>query len=199
MRLGVAICGASGSIYGVRTLAAACRSTDVSGIQLVVSRNGLRVIQEELSLGPEDLLGAVAQMAEVDTGKITIYPNDDIGAPMASGSSAPDATVIVPCSMATLGAIASGHSQTLIARAADVMLKERRKLVLVPRETPFNLIHLENMRRLCLAGAVILPASPGFYHRPATIDALVDQVVGKIFDALRIPHELPVRWTGAAG
>jgi 4-hydroxy-3-polyprenylbenzoate decarboxylase len=122
------------------------------------------------------------------------YDQDDFFAPVASGSSAPQGVVIAPCSMGTAGRIAAGLSNTLIERVADVALKERRPLILVPRETPFNTLHLENLLRLSRAGAQILPAMPAFYHRPQTVEALVDFVVGKILDSLGIEHALFQRW-----
>ena len=124
------------------------------------------------------------------------YQVNDLSAPIASGSFLVDGMAVVPCSMRTLAAIANGYTDNLIARAADVSLKERRTLVLVPRETPLNQIHLKNMLTLARAGAVILPASPGFYHSPKTINDLVDHVVGKVMDALHIEHKLFKRWAG---
>lgn len=191
----VAITGASGSIYGVRLveelLKADCRVT------LLVTRSGLDVLNYETGL---DLSGSVAERREQLRARFDAperldhYDEDDLFAPVASGSAAPDAMVVCPCSMGTAGRIAAGLANNLVERVADVALKERRELLLVPRETPFNRIHLENLLRLDQAGARILPAMPAFYHRPQSIDELVDFLVGKILDNLRIPHRLFPRW-----
>jgi len=191
----VAITGASGSIYGVRLveelLKAECRVT------LLLTRAGAEVLRYETGLdwrGSAD--GRLAAMrAYFGCGNFLLhYAEDDLFAPVASGSAAPDAVVICPCSMGTAGRIAAGLANNLVERVADVALKERRDLLLAPRETPFNRIHLENLLRLSQAGAHILPAMPAFYHRPRTIDELVDFIVGKILDNLRIPHRLFPRW-----
>jgi 4-hydroxy-3-polyprenylbenzoate decarboxylase len=117
-----------------------------------------------------------------------------MNAPFASGSNPPDAMVVIPCTMGTLGRIAHGYSEDVLLRAADVVLKEKKKLILVPRETPLSLVHVRNFELLLLAGATILPANPSFYHRPATIEAVVDTVVGRVLDHLGIPHSLVPRW-----
>jgi 4-hydroxy-3-polyprenylbenzoate decarboxylase len=130
----------------------------------------------------------------VDPEKLAVFGREEWFAPVASGSNPPDAMVVCPCSMGTLAAIAQGLAENLIERAADVVLKEGRKLVLVPRETPFSAIHLENMLRLARAGAVILPPSPGFYHHPQTVADLVDFVVARVLDQLAVPHTLMQRW-----
>ena len=127
-------------------------------------------------------------------GELAVYGRDEWFAPVASGSNAPDAMVVCPCSMGTLAAIAQGLASRLIERAADVVIKEGRKLILVPRETPFSVLHLENMLRLARAGVVILPPSPGFYHHPQRVDELVDFVVARILDQLAVAHELMPRW-----
>jgi 4-hydroxy-3-polyprenylbenzoate decarboxylase len=126
--------------------------------------------------------------------RLEVFGRDDWYAPAASGSNAADAMVICPCSMGTLAAVSAGLADNLIERAADVSMKEGRPLVIVPRETPFSVLHLENMLRLAKAGAVILPANPGFYHRPDSVDGLVDFVVARILDHLRVPHTLMPRW-----
>jgi 4-hydroxy-3-polyprenylbenzoate decarboxylase len=128
--------------------------------------------------------------------KIEIFPNKDVGASIASGSYSVDAMIVIPCSMNTLGAIANGVSEDLVARAADVMLKEGRKLVLCIRDTPFNRVHLENMLRALQAGAVIMPAVPAFYHHPKTIDDLVTQYVCRVLAQIGLPQEKMYRWTG---
>lgn len=191
----VAITGASGSTYGVRLieelLKADCRVT------LLVTRSGVDVLRYETGL---DWNGTVEQQREGirahfgATALLDSFAEDDLFAPVASGSAAPDAVVICPCSMGTVGRIAAGLANNLVERVADVALKERRQLLLVPRETPFNRIHLENLLRLDQAGAQILPAMPAFYHRPRSIDELVDFLIGKILDNLRIPHRLFPRW-----
>jgi len=184
MHLIVAITGCSGVIYGVRLLEA-CRKLGIE-TDLIVSQAAEKLLELELGKTIED----VRKLATRD------YSQDDIAAPLASGSVKTDGMVIAPCSMKTLGAIASGIADNLIMRAADVTLKEGRPLVLVPRETPLNLIHLENMARLKLAGATILPAMPGFYHKPKEILELIDFIVGRILDVLGVEHKLYRRWQG---
>ena len=164
-------------------------------VSLIVSSHGWLLLEQESSIGSLDAL------REATGGKawekvVTVFDDDDRGAAPASGSALSRGMVICPCSMGTLSAVAVGASRSLIERAADVALKERRKLVLVPRETPLSAIHLGNMLRLTRAGAVILPASPGFYNRPAGIPDLVDFVVARILDQLEIPHSLGKRWGG---
>jgi flavin prenyltransferase len=191
----VAITGASGSVYGLRLveelLKADCR------VILLITRSGMDVLRYETGLEWE---GSVSERKELmrdyfsGSSRLDYYDQENMFAPVASGSSVPDAMVVVPCSMGAAGRISAGISDNLIERVADVVLKERRPLILVPRETPFNQIHLQNLLRLARVGAQILPASPGFYHRPKTIDDLVDHVVGKILDNLRIPHSLFQRW-----
>jgi 4-hydroxy-3-polyprenylbenzoate decarboxylase len=184
MHLIVAITGCSGVIYGVRLLEA-CKKLGVE-TDLIVSQAAEKLLELELGKTIKDI-------RKLSTRN---YPQDDIEAPLASGSVKTDGMVIAPCSMKTLGAIASGIADNLITRAADVTLKEGRPLVLVPRETPLNLIHLENMVRLKLAGATILPAMPGFYHEPKEISELIDFIVGKILDVLGVEHKLYRRWQG---
>lgn len=186
------VTGASGAIYAKRTIEHLGAAGGVEEIALVVSDSGYRVIDEELGIPRRDLAAAAAAWA--GGGKLRLLPNGDIGASLASGSTAPDAMAVVPCSMGSLAAIASGLATTLMRRGADVMLKERRPLVLVPREAPYNLIHLENMERVMRAGAHLVPASPGFYHHPATIEELVDQIVAKVLDLLGVPHSIAARW-----
>ncbi|OHB26620.1 MAG: aromatic acid decarboxylase [Desulfuromonadaceae bacterium GWC2_58_13] len=191
----VAITGASGSVYGVRLVAELLRAE--RRVSLLLTRSGLDVLRHETGLA---WAGSVserqAQMRDYfgTDSRFIHYGEDDLFAPVASGSSAPDAVVICPCSMGTAGRIAAGLGSNLVERVADVALKERRELLLVPRETPFNQIHLENLLRLSRAGAHILPAMPAFYHRPQSVEDLVDFVVGKILDSLRIEHQLFPRW-----
>ena len=190
----LAITGASGSIYGTRlleTLLAAERR-----VHLTISPAGAQVLAHELDrrisldhFDPTDLLGD-----DASTGELVYHHHGDFTAGIASGSFLTAGMAICPCSMGTLAAIAGGNSGNLIHRAADVHLKERRRLVLVPRETPLGSIGIENMRSVATAGAVILPASPGFYHHPKTIEDLVDFVVGRICDQLGVEVELTRRW-----
>jgi 4-hydroxy-3-polyprenylbenzoate decarboxylase len=194
-RIFVALTGASGSIYGLRLVEQLC----LSGVEVIFSAScsGTLVCREETGL---DLSGDLAKATErlyghleIETGLEMVHP-DDLFCPVASGSAAPDAMVVAPCSMGTLARIACGISGNLIERCADVMLKERRPLLLVPRETPLSEIHLENMLRLSRCGAQIIPAMPAFYHKPDTVIEMVDFVVGKVLDQLGIEHELFKRW-----
>ena len=200
MELTVAITGASGTIYAERTLFWLARSETVKTINLIASGTAGIVAQVETGSNalreptPEKInewLGLPA-----DSKLIRFWRLDNLAAKPASGSNKQAGMIVVPCSMGTLGAIASGAGTNLIHRAADVCLKEGRKLVLVPRETPFNAIHLENMLKLAHAGARILPASPGFYHKPASIEELVDHLVFRILDQFDIEHSRKSQWTG---
>lgn len=191
----VTMTGASGAIYGLRLveelLIAECRVT------LLMSRAGRQVLKQETGL---DWQGSVEQRSEAMRGHFNCsenlchYDEDDLSAPPASGSSAPAAMVVIPCSMGTAARLAAGISGNLIERAADVVLKEARPLLVVPRETPLSVIHLENLLRLARAGAHIVPAMPAFYHQPHTVAELVDFVVGKVLDGLGIEHKLFRRW-----
>jgi len=191
----VAITGASGSVYGLRLTQELLRS--VERVTLLLSSTGLEVLRHETGL---DWSGDTEQRLEAmhahfgEGEGLDHFDVTDFFAPLASGSSAPDAVVVAPCSMGTAGRIAAGLSGNLIERVADVALKERRRLILVPRETPFSTIHLENLLRLSRAGAQILPAMPAFYHHPRSIDEIVDFLVGKVLDALGIGHTLFERW-----
>ena len=199
MEFTVAITGASGSIYAYRTLVHMAASGVVERINLIVSESAETVARVELGV---DLRASDAASINEWLGLpresklIRMQRLDNLAATPASGSHRQEGMVVVPCSMGTLGAIAGGLSTNLIHRAADVTLKEGRRLVLVPRESPLNVIHLENMLRLARAGAHIIPASPGFYHRPQTIEALVDHLVFRILDHLGIPHSGQTRWKG---
>jgi len=184
----LALTGASGALYGVRLLRALNEAR--VPVRLVVSATGWRLLQEELFIASR----ADLEARTGDWRNVVLYRDDDRGATPASGSSPSRGMVICPCSMGTLASIAQGTTRSLIERAADVVLKERRTLVLVPRETPYSAIHLENMLRLTRAGALVLPASPGFYHQPRTIDDLVDFVVGRVLSHLGIEHSLGPRW-----
>ena len=187
----IAITGASGSVYGVRLLEEAAALA--GEVHLVVSRRGAQVMAHELGSAFDVEHPDVLAVAGRALPNVRAFHPDDLTAPCASGSGAPRAMVIIPCSMGTAARIAAGLADDLIARAADVALKERRKLILVVRETPLSLVHLRNLTALTEAGAVVLPASPGFYHRPQTVDDLVDFVVGRVMDHLELPYPQP-RW-----
>jgi flavin prenyltransferase len=195
--INVGITGASGVVYAQRLLYYLDESPEVEAVNLVVTSAGLTVIKEELDL---KLSGLRENDGEMLLGrpckKVRSFPAKDIGASLASGSYPVDAMVIVPCSANSLGMIAAGISRDLVHRAADVTLKEGRKLILVPRETPLNRIHLENMLRLQQAGAMIVPAMPAFYHRPQTILDLVDHFVFRLLDHLGISHSQATVWQG---
>ena len=199
MELTVAITGASGTIYAYRTLQMLAESGVVKTINLVMSAVVPTVAQVEMGV---NLREADTQKVnewlglENDSKLIRFWQLENFAAKPSSGSNKQAGMIIVPCSMGTLGAIASGAGTNLIHRAADVALKEGRKLVIVPRETPFNAIHLENMLKLARAGTRILPASPGFYHRPQTINELVDHLCFRILDQFDIPHSKKTQWTG---
>lgn len=199
MELTVAITGASGTIYAHRTLQLLAASGVVDTVNLIMSGTAATVAQVEMGVNLKDPSTAKINEwlgIESDSKMIRFWRLDNLAAKPSSGSNKQSGMIIVPCSMGTLGAIASGAGQNLIHRAADVCLKEGRKLVLVPRETPYNAIHLENMLRLSHAGARIMPASPGFYHRPQTIAELVDHLCFRILDQFDIPHARKTQWTG---
>lgn len=189
----LAITGASGAPYAVRLLEELVRAR--IPVRLVVSETGWRLLREEAAI--EDEAGLIARTG--GRGDVVVFDDADRGATPASGSAPSRGTVVCPCSMGTLASIAQGTTRSLIERAADVTLKEHRPLVLVPRETPYSIIHLENMLRLARAGAVVLPASPGFYHRPQTIDDLIDFVVGRALAHIGIESALGPRWRSGEG
>jgi 4-hydroxy-3-polyprenylbenzoate decarboxylase len=184
-RLIVAITGATGALYGVRLLQV---MRDMPGIEthLVVSEAGVLNLHQELDMNRKDV-EALAHVA---------HNVRDIGATIASGSFQSEGMIVAPCSMKTLASVAHGMSENLITRAADVVLKERRRLVLMVRETPFNLAHLRNMTMVTEMGGIIFPPLPGFYHRPQSITDMVDHTVGRVLDLYAIPHELTPRWGG---
>ena len=192
----VALTGASGMAYGLRLIE--CLLAADQRVWLLYSQAAHIVAKQELDLvlppRAQDAEHLFAERYKAKPGQLKVFGREDWFAPVASGSNPGDAMVICPCSMGTLAAVAAGLADNLIGRAADVMLKERRKLVLVPRETPLSAIHLENMLRLTRAGAVILPANPGFYHRPANVQDVVDFVVARVLDQLGVAHELMARW-----
>jgi 4-hydroxy-3-polyprenylbenzoate decarboxylase len=184
-RITVAISGASGAVYGVRLLQRLRGQAEVQ-THLVVSEAGWLNVQQELDL----------PRAEVEALADVVYPVRDIGSTIASGSFPCDGMVIAPCSMRTLAAVALGLSDNLITRAADVMLKERRRLILMVRETPLNLAHLRNMTRVTEMGGIIFPPVPGFYQRPQTIEEMVGHTVNRVLDLLGLPQADAVRWNG---
>lgn len=186
-----AITGASGAPYAVRLLRALVEAKRT--VQLIVSQHGWRLLDTETGIADMPALQAKTA-GDSWKGLVTVFDDRDRGAAPASGSALTAGMVICPCSMGTLAAISAGTSRSLIERAADVTLKERRPLVLVPRETPLSAIHLENMLRLTHAGAVIMPATPGFYHRPSTIDDLVNFMVGRVLDHLGVENTVTRRW-----
>jgi 4-hydroxy-3-polyprenylbenzoate decarboxylase len=193
----LALTGASGMPYGLRLLD--CLLAAGCSVQLLYSQAAQVVARQEMAVDlpsrPSEAKAALlARLPAADPARLAVYGREEWFAPVASGSNPPDAMIICPCSMGTLAAIAQGLADNLIERAADVVLKEGRKLVLVPRETPFSAIHLENMLRLARAGAVIVPPSPGFYHHPQSVADLVDFVVARILDQLAVPHTLMQRW-----
>lgn len=199
MELTLAVTGASGTVYAYRTLRHLAASDAVETINLIMSGTSATVAQVEMNVNlrepTAEKINEWLGLAK-DSKLIRLWRLDNLAAKPSSGSNKQAGMIIVPCSMGTLGAIASGAGANLIHRAADVCLKEGRKLVLVPRETPYNQIHLENMLRLSRAGARIMPASPGFYHRPKTIEELVDHLCFRILDQFDIPHGRKTQWTG---
>ncbi len=184
MKLLVGISGSSGVAYGIQLLEVL--KTLKIETHLIISKWAEECIKIETDRKPP-YVKALAKY---------VYSNDDLAAKPSSGSYKLDGMVVIPCSMKTLASIAHGYEDTLISRSASVMLKESRKLVLVPRETPLIAIHLSNMLRLARMGTIILPAMPGFYHKPKSIDELLNHIVGKILDQLGIEHEVFKRWTG---
>jgi len=194
--LALALTGASGVQYGIRLLE--CLVAAGVPVHLMLSRPAQVVLGLETELSvpgrPAEIARFFSERFGAAPEQIRCYGPDQWTAPVASGSSVPRAMVVCPCSTATLSAVATGASRSLIERSADVVLKEQRKLVLVVRETPFSEVHLENMLRLARMGAVIMPANPAFYHRPRTVDDLVDFMVARVLDHLETPHELGPRW-----
>jgi flavin prenyltransferase len=192
----VAITGASGAVYGVRLI----RELLSAGYRLsiLISSSGFTVLQEEMGLdwcGDEEAVNAhLRGYFKSGHDNLTFYADNNFHSPLASGSAAPEAMIVAPCSMGSLARIAAGLSGTLLERAADVMIKEGKPLLLLPRETPFSAIHLENMLKLARLGVRIIPAMPGFYGHPQTIDDIVNFVVGKLLDQLGVEHSLYKRW-----
>ncbi len=191
----VAITGASGAPYALKLLEALVQAK--RSIWLIVSEHGWRLLSTEAGVADLDTLRARVGGSAWEQ-LVTVFEDGDRGASPASGSARSSGMVVCPCSMGTLSAIAAGSSRSLVERAADVALKERRKLVLVPRETPLSAIHLQNMLRVTRAGAVVLPAAPGFYNRPSSVDDLVAFVVARVLDQLGVEHDLARRWSSGA-
>ena len=192
----VGVTGASGAILAQTALRFLEEDTRVTRVHLVVTETGQRLFATELGIASGNLKQLPSRILGRPATKIEALANQDVGASIASGSYAVDAMIVIPCSMGTLASIASGTSEDLVARAADVMLKEGRKLVLCVRDTPFSPIHLENMLRAQQAGAVIMPAIPSYYHQPKTIDDLVGQHVCRVLAQIGLPQERMYRWTG---
>ncbi|WP_040951189.1 UbiX family flavin prenyltransferase [Gorillibacterium massiliense] len=188
----VGITGASGVVYGVRL----CRFLLAQGltVHLVVTEAGWRVLHDELNWQVTGRKEALAEHFPAETGQLIYHPIQDIGASIASGSFRTEGMVIIPCSMGTLSGLAHGSSGNLLERAADVMLKEGRKLLVVPRETPLHAVHLENMLTLTRLGARIIPAMPAFYQLPQTLDEMIDYMVGRVLDSMGLEHNLYARW-----
>jgi flavin prenyltransferase len=194
MELSVGISGASGAAYAVRLLQVLNSIEEVTRVHLVISSNGFTLLKQEMSISLSQKNVKIDQLIGEKTTKIQYYDIMNFYSPIASGSYPTDGMVIIPCSTGTLGAIAAGTSTNLMHRGAEVVLKERKKLVLVIRETPLSDIHLENCIRITRAGGVILPASPGFYHRPTEIRDLIDFLVARVLDQFHLPHNISKRW-----
>lgn len=195
--IAVGFTGASGMPYGMRLLECLLATEDVQ-VQLVYSQAAQIVAQQEmgfkLSSRPSEVEIELSARFNAPPGKLRVFGREEWFAPIASGSNPPDAYVICPCTMGTLAKVAAGMGDDLVCRAADVVLKEGKKLILVPREMPFSVIHLENMLRLARAGAVILPPNPAFYHHPQSLQDMIDFVVARILDHLDVAHTLIAKW-----
>jgi 4-hydroxy-3-polyprenylbenzoate decarboxylase len=187
----LAITGASGAHYAVRLLDVLARHR--VPVWLIVSSHGTRLLEAECGLRSPD---ALREATGGDWSSVVSFPDGDRGALPASGSQRTSGMVICPCSMGTVAAVAAGTSRSLVERAADVTLKERRKLILVPRETPLSLVHLRNLVAVTEAGAVVIPAAPGFYHRPTRVEELVDFIVQRVLDQLDLDIQIARRWSG---
>jgi 4-hydroxy-3-polyprenylbenzoate decarboxylase len=187
----LALTGASGAPYGLRLLEVLARRR--VPVWLIPSSHGMRLLRDECGI---DSIEALQSATGGDWSSVTVFPDSDRGALPASGSRRTSGMVVCPCSMGTVAAIAGGTSRSLVERAADVTLKERRRLILVPRETPLSLVHLRNLVAVTEAGAIVIPAAPGFYHRPTQVSELVDFIVQRILDHLELEIEIARRWTG---
>ncbi len=191
------VTGASGALLAQKALQLFAEDARIAKIHLVVTETGQRLFAEELNITSGDVKQLPARLIGKSSEKIEVLSNKDVGASIASGSYEVDAMIVIPCSMGCLSAIANGSCDDLVSRAADVMLKEGRKLVLCIRDTPFSRIHLENMVRAQSAGAVIMPAVPSFYHHPKTIDDIVTQYVCRVLAQIGLPQDRMYRWTGS--
>lgn len=191
----VGVTGASGIVIAAR-LVRALAQVDGTEVHLVISKHGRLTMVEEMGIEGSGDTMLRAFVGEQAAARVRLHPVDDVAAPIASGSFPTLGMVIVPCSANTLGCLSSGVTANLIHRAADVTLKERRPLLLAFRETPLHAVHLENMLRLARAGATIFPVAPAFYHRPRTLDEVIDQYVARLLDHLQMPHTLGIRWSG---
>jgi 4-hydroxy-3-polyprenylbenzoate decarboxylase len=187
----LALTGASGALYGVRLLEVLARGG--VPVWLIPSEHGMRLMREECGIKSLD---GLKEATGGDWSSVTVFPDEDRGAKPASGSQRTSGMVVCPCSMGTVAAIAGGTSRSLVERAADVTLKERRKLILVPRETPLSVVHLRNLVAVAEAGAVVIPAAPGFYHRPTKVSELIDFIVQRVLDQLELNIEIARRWGG---
>ncbi len=185
----LALTGASGAPYGVRLLEVLARQG--VPVWLIASVYGMRLLRDECNIKSLD---GLKEATGGDWSSVVLFPDEDRGAKPASGSQRTSGMVVCPCSMGTVAAIAAGTSRSLVERAADVTLKERRKLILVPRETPLSLVHLKNLVAVTEAGAVVIPAAPGFYHRPTRVSELVDFIVQRILDQLGLEIDIARRW-----
>jgi|SRR5271169_5878761 len=194
----IGVTGASGAILAQKTLTLLEEDARVSRVHLVVTETGQRLFSEELGITSGDLKKLPSRILGRTPKKVEPISNKDVGASIASGSYKVDAMIVIPCTMGALASIATGMSDDLVARAADVMLKEKRKLVLCVRDTPFNRIHLENMLRAEQAGAMIMPVVPAFYFKPKSIDEIVTQYVCRVLAQAGLPQEKMYRWTGSA-
>jgi 4-hydroxy-3-polyprenylbenzoate decarboxylase len=194
----IGVTGASGAILAQKTLTLLEDDPRVSRVHLVVTETGQRLFAEELGITSGDLKKLPHRILGRTPGKIVSISNKDVGASIASGSYDVNAMIVIPCTMGALASIATGMSDDLVARSADVMLKERRKLVLCVRDTPFNRIHLESMLRAQQAGAVIMPVVPAFYFKPKSIDDIVTQYVCRVLAQAGLPQDKMYRWTGSA-
>ena len=194
----VGVTGASGAMLAQKLLAFLEADVRVAKIHLVITETGQRIFSEELAISAGPANQFLSRLLGRAPSKIELLPNKDVGASIASGSYPVDAMAVIPCSVGTLAKVAAGTGDDLVSRAADVMLKEHRKLILCVRDTPFNRIHLENMLRAQQAGAVIMPAIPAFYHAPKTIDDLVTQYVCRVLAQMDLPQQEMFRWTGSA-